>query len=49
MYFHSYVYLFVNSYQSLALDPNVSAERPSELVQGKFPTMLFFYPTLHTA
>ena len=36
--------------KSLALDPNVSAERPSEPVQGKFPTMLFFYPfTIHTA
>ena len=28
--------------KSLALYPNVSAVRPSELVQGKFPTMLFF-------
>ena len=28
--------------KSLALDPNVSAERPSEQVQGNFPSMLFF-------
>ena len=28
--------------KSLAVDPNMSAEKPSEPVQGKFPTMLFF-------